>query len=67
MQELTIKVKGMVCGGCENRVKNAVSAVEGIKKVKANHKTGEVKIKGEEINQKEIEEKIQDIGFEVEQ
>ena len=65
MEEITIKVKGMVCGGCENRVKNALSTIEGIKEVSANHETGEVKVKAQNVAQKAIEEKIEDIGFEV--
>ncbi len=37
MKETTIKVKGMVCNGCENRVKNALKNIEGIEEVVANH------------------------------
>ncbi len=66
MEEITIKVKGMVCGGCENRVKNALSTIEGIKEVEANHEIGEVKVKAEGVAQNIMEEKIEDIGFEVE-
>ena len=44
MKETTIKVKGMMCEGCENRIKNALGEVEGIKEVEANHNTGLVKI-----------------------
>ena len=31
-----------MCEGCENRVKNALSTIEGITNVEANHKTGKV-------------------------
>ena len=40
MKEIEIHVKGMVCEGCENRVKNALLTIEGITNVEANHKTG---------------------------
>ena len=30
MKELEIKINGMVCGGCENRVKTALSTIEDI-------------------------------------
>ena len=30
MKEIEINVKGMVCGGCEKRVINAVSSIEGV-------------------------------------
>lgn len=66
MKEITIKVNGMVCGGCENRVKNAVSTIEGVEKVEADHNKGIVTVNmKEDISKETIEEKIQDIGFEV--
>ena len=44
MSELKINVKGMMCTGCENRIKNAIGEIKGIKSVDANHKTGQVVI-----------------------
>ena len=32
MKETIINVKGMVCGGGENRVKNALGTIEGVEK-----------------------------------
>ncbi len=67
MKDTTIKVKGMMCEGCENRIKNALGEVEGIKEVEANHNTGLVKITStDEVKKEEMEETIEDIGFEVE-
>lgn len=67
MKKITIKVNGMVCNGCENRIKNALETIEEIKKVEANHKKGIVTISSKsEIDTKIIEEKIEDSGFEVE-
>ena len=67
MKETTIKVKGMVCNGCENRVKNALKNIEGIEEVVANHNDGIVVVTSKESVSKEtMEEKIEDIGFEVE-
>ncbi len=66
MKEIIIKVNGMVCSGCENRVKTAVKSIKGIKKVFADHTLGTVTILAkEEVNEMQIKEKIQDIGFEV--
>ncbi len=65
MKEINIKVKGMVCNGCENRVQNALSEVSGVEKVKANHETGIVKVTiNDEIERKILEDTIKDIGFE---
>lgn len=66
MKKNIIKVEGMVCGGCEKRVENALTALEGINKVKANHKKGTVEIYTEnQLDEKIIKDKIEDIGFSV--
>lgn len=66
MKELVIKVEGMVCNGCENRVQNAVKQIEGVEKVVANYKNGTVTVTvKEEVSKEMIEERIEDIGFEV--
>lgn len=64
--ETIIKVKGMVCGGCENRVKNALKDIENVETVEASHETGIVKIiSNTEVPKKLLEETIEDIGFDV--
>ena len=66
MNELTFSVKGMMCGGCENRVQNALKTIEGVKEVKANHITETVTVTlNKEIDKSIIKEKIEDIGYEV--
>ena len=66
MKETIIKVEGMVCGGCEKRVVNAVSTIEGVKEVIANYNEGTVVVKSDiKISEDIIKEKIEDIGFEV--
>ncbi len=63
--EKIIKVDGMSCGHCEASVKERLMEIEGIEQVQVNLETKEVKIKGEEISDKEVEEAIDEIGFEV--
>lgn len=66
MRETIINVKGMVCGGCENRIKNALEEIKGVEKVEADYKTEIVKIlANENIERKAMEDTIEDIGFEV--
>lgn len=66
MKEIKIKVEGMVCGGCEKRVQNALSTIEGVKSVTASHEDGVVIINADEkIDENVIKEKIEDIGFEI--
>lgn len=66
MKEIILKVEGMMCGGCEKRIENAVSSISGVSKVKANHENGTVAITLEqEVEQAAIEQKIEDIDFKV--
>lgn len=66
MKELEIKINGMVCGGCENRVKTALSTIEGVESIEANHNTGIVTVKAEkDLDVAQIKEKIVDLGYEI--
>lgn len=66
MTEMILKVNGMVCGGCENRVQNAVKMLDGISNVKADHTTGIVKIQlDKDVTKESIIDTIEDIGFDV--
>ena len=66
MNTLNIKVKGMVCNGCENRVKNVLKTIDGVKEVNADYNQEIVTIKTNlEIDKNIIYEKIEDLGFEV--
>ncbi|MBR3255331.1 MAG: heavy-metal-associated domain-containing protein [Clostridia bacterium] len=67
MKELVLNVKGMMCGGCENRVKNVLGEIEGVKNVTADHTTGKVVVTYEnDISKETISSAIEDIGYEVE-
>ncbi len=66
MKETIIKVQGMVCSGCENRVQNALKNIDGIENVVADHVAGTVTITSNgEVSENVMKEKIEDIGFEV--
>ena len=66
MKETIIKVEGMVCNGCENRVQNALKNIDGVENVVADHTTGIVTVTSKnEIAESVMKEKIEDIGFEV--
>ncbi len=67
MNILTIKVKGMVCNGCENRIQNVLKTIDKVEQVKADYKQELVTVKMDsEIDKNIIYEKIEDLGFEVE-
>ena len=54
MKETIIKVEGMVCNGCENRVQNALKTIEGVESTSKY-----------EVTENSMKEKIEDIGFKV--
>lgn len=66
MKEIILKVEGMACEGCENRIKSALSELEGIESIEASHKEKNVKIKScEDIDINTVKEIIKDLDFEV--
>lgn len=66
MKEIILKVEGMVCNGCENRIQNALKTIEGVENVVADHTAGTVKVNvKEDVDENVLKEKIEDIGFEV--
>ena len=66
MKETNLIVNGMMCGGCENRVKNAIKNIEGVENVTADHNTGKViVISNNKVSEEIIKETLEDIGYEV--
>ena len=66
MKEVVLKVDGMFCGGCENRVKNALKTIKGVKDVQADHinKTVKVLLKAD-VSETILKDKIVDLGYTV--
>ncbi|MGX8852016.1 heavy-metal-associated domain-containing protein [Amedibacillus sp. YH-ame10] len=62
-----IKVDGMMCEGCERRVNNALSSLEGVSSCKANAKENQVVIEFDEslVTIEDIKESIEEIGYDV--
>ena len=65
--EKTLEVGGMDCTGCENRVKTAVTRLEGVIKADSDHKSGRVDIRfdHDRLSEEEIKERIRAAGYEV--
>jgi copper chaperone len=65
MKTEVIRTTGMHCNGCEMNAQELVSELPGIKKVKADHKKGEVKVEYDEkkTNIEDIKKKITEAGF----
>ena len=65
MKTETIKTTGMHCNGCEMNAQDMVSELDGVKKVKANAKTGDVKVEFDDkkTTLEAIKVKITEAGY----
>ena len=64
--ELVFNVDGMMCAGCENRVKTALGEIENVIEVIANHENGTVIVKTScKIERDVLVEAIENLGFDV--
>lgn len=71
MKEIELKVTGMHCGGCENRVKNAVGDIKNVKNVSADHEACKVNVEFkkdvDENTISQVKEAIERLDFKVEE
>ncbi len=64
IKKRTIPVKGMTCEGCENKINNTLSSLDGVEKVIAK-KEGKVYIEYDlmKVNLETIENKITELNY----
>lgn len=67
MKEITLKIKGLKCAGCENSLKEALLSIEGISSANPSYVRGEVTVVFDEnkISIDLIEKTIKKNGREV--
>lgn len=66
LKQIVIKIDGMKCGECESHVNDIIRRNFKIKKVSSSHRTGEIKILTiEELNVKDIENKLMSYGYKI--
>jgi copper chaperone CopZ len=64
MRELVLRVDGMSCGHCEKAVEKGLSAVTGVRAVKADHAEGTVKLEVEPgVDAAALKAIIVDLGY----
>jgi len=61
----TLKVEGMTCMHCVNRVKNALEGVEGVTSADVNLEQGQAIVEGTEFSDTALKEAVADAGYEV--
>jgi copper chaperone len=67
MDQLTLNVTGMTCGGCENDVRRVVSSIAGVTTVTASHKDNRVVVDydASKATREQIERAVQQAGYSV--
>lgn len=67
MEQLQLKVSGMDCTGCEQRIERALGNLEGVVRSQASHQAGEVRVVFDEHKTRldEIRACIARAGYEV--
>ena len=66
--KIEIRISGMSCTGCENRVENVLKNIEKVESVNANYNTGIVEIGTNDIknlNIDVIKETLEDLGYDI--
>ena len=66
--KIEIRISGMSCTGCENRVENVLKNVENVESVNANYNTGIVEIETNDIKNLDIDvikEILEDLGYDI--
>lgn len=43
-EQLMLHVRGMTCGGCENRVEKVLARLDGVRSATADHRAGRVRL-----------------------
>lgn len=65
MKEIKLKIEGMHCAGCSNRLEKILNNVDGIEgaKVSLEEKSADIKYNEEEVELNTILQEIEDAGF----
>ena len=66
--KIEIRISGMSCTGCENRVENILKNIKNVESVNANYNTGIVEIETNDIKNLDIDvikENLEDLGYDI--
>lgn len=66
--KIKIRISGMSCTGCENRVENVLKNIENVESVNASYNTGIVEIGINNIKDLDIDmikETLEDLGYDI--
>lgn len=66
-EQVVLEVSGMSCGGCEERISTALSRLEGVRHISADHRSGQVRVAYDPVavTIQTVRERIADMGYAV--
>ncbi len=62
---MELKIEGMMCPHCENRVKKALEALDGVQSAEVSHKTGTAVVRGENLDAAVLKAAVEAAGYKV--
>ncbi|MCR5088420.1 MAG: cation transporter [Oscillospiraceae bacterium] len=62
---MELKIEGMMCPKCENRVKKALEAVEGVTGAEVSHVAGNAKVQGTGLDAAALKAAVEAAGYKV--
>ncbi|WP_276271978.1 heavy-metal-associated domain-containing protein [Haloarcula litorea] len=65
MSQRSFTVTGMSCTGCEEKVEDALRAIDGVSRVEADHETDSVEVTAEGTDDTDLHTAIEDAGYSV--
>lgn len=68
INKIEIRISGMSCTGCENRVENILKNIKNVESVNANYNTGIIEIETNNIKDLDIDiikETLEDLGYDI--
>ena len=65
--EVVLNIKGMTCGGCSSKVKQALTQCSGVKDAQVDHKSGKavVEVESGKAKTEELIESVKGLGYSV--
>jgi len=65
--EKTYTVEGMTCGHCELSVREEVEELAGVESAQADRRTGQLVVRGEQVDDEAVREAVEAAGYRVAQ
>lgn len=63
MEQINLQVENIKCGGCAGTIKSRLSELQGVQEVEIDIETGNVTVKGTDLQALELGQKLHQMGY----